>query len=284
MNFPKFWAQGTCKNFVAWRWSDLSLEEARRLACEAARQVADLAAAGKLPAPGTHYGYPDRPMREPVLQEFRNAEGELVAAVTRNAYGCLVLNTAMVMFVDVDLPQPKPASGGGFLSRLFGGKKPEPAPTTNPAEAPVLAQAQAWAQQNPGWGWRVYRTKAGLRLLATHTIFNPEAADTQAVFEALGADPLYRKLCGVQKCFRARLTPKPWRCGVRNPYDRWPWIDTNAEKRFNDWEAEYQAASTSHATCQLIATFGSNEIHPDVQLILAPHDSTTLAESNLKLA
>jgi len=29
----------------------------------------------------------------------------VAAAITRNSYGCLVLNTARVMFVDVDLPE-----------------------------------------------------------------------------------------------------------------------------------------------------------------------------------
>jgi hypothetical protein len=282
MNFPKYWARGEHKNFIAWRWSDASLAEAAALAADAARGIAEQFAAGTLPPPGTHYGYPDRPMREPVLREFRDLSGGLTAAVTRNAYGCQVLNTARAMFVDVDLPEPKRA-GGGFFN-LFFGKKPEPAPAGNPAETPVLAQADGWARRNPGWNWRVYRTRAGLRLLATHDLFDPEAAETQAVFEALGADPLYRRLCGVQKCFRARLTPKPWRCGLRNPYDRWPWPDAKAEKRFNAWEAEYREASEEYATCELIATLGCGMVHQDIRPILDFHDQATRVNSKLKLA
>ncbi len=60
--------------------------------------------------------YLDRPMREPVLREVKKDNGELAAVVTRNSYGCLVLNTARVMFVDVDLPELKPE--GGFWSRF----------------------------------------------------------------------------------------------------------------------------------------------------------------------
>ena len=282
MNFPKFWAQGTYKNFFAWRWSDSSQAEAEALAAAAARQLAEQFAADKLPPPGAHYGYPDRPMREPVLREFRDLSGGLTAAVTRNAYGCLVLNTARAMFVDVDLPEPKRV-GGGFFSRLFG-KKPEPAPAGNPAEAPVLAQAEVWSRQNPGWSWRVYRTKAGLRLLATHDLFDPASAETQAVFDALGADPLYRRLCQVQNCFRARLTPKPWRCGHNNPPSRWPWPDAKAEKRFNAWEAGYREVCEGYATCSLVAVIGNGLVHPEVRAVLDLHDTTTLADSKLKLA
>ena len=80
----------------------------------------------------------------------------------------------------------------------------------------AIAKVENWTRNNPDWGWRIYRTRAGLRLLATHALFDPEAAASDGVFDALGADPLYRQLCKTQKCYRARLTPKPWRCGIRS--------------------------------------------------------------------
>ncbi len=75
-----------------------------------------------------------------------------------------------------------------------------------------IAKAELWTRNHSDWGWRIYRTRAGLRLLATHALFDPETAAADGVFDALGADPLYRQLCKTQKCFRARLTPKYWRC------------------------------------------------------------------------
>lgn len=98
MNFPPFWAKGTCDDFSCWRWSHRSLDEARALAAQAAQKLADRFRAGDIPKHG--YGYPDRPFREPVLREIKNAAGEFAAVVTRNSYGSLVLNTARVMFVD----------------------------------------------------------------------------------------------------------------------------------------------------------------------------------------
>ena len=206
MNFPPYWARGKSGDFLCWRWSANSLAEAQSLAEQAARQLADRFRAGDFPE--RHGYYPDRPMREPVLREFKNGTGELAAVITRNSYGCQVLNTKRAMFVDIDLPEPKP---DGLLKRLFGGPK---IPSPDPAQTKAIAKADAWATAHPGWGWRIYRTRAGLRLLATHDIFEADGPIAQAVFESLGADPLYRKLCQAQKCFRARLTPKPWRCGV----------------------------------------------------------------------
>jgi len=100
MKFPKFWASGSQDGFVCWRWSDSSLAEAEALAREAARKLAGLFAAGKQPQ--GRYAYGDRPLREPVLNEVRGPAGEMAAVVTRNSYGCLVLNTTGVMLLDKD--------------------------------------------------------------------------------------------------------------------------------------------------------------------------------------
>jgi hypothetical protein len=248
------------------------------LADKAARQLADRLRRGDFPE--RHHGYyPGRPFREPVLREIKNEAGEVAAAVTRNSYGCLVLNTSRVMFVDVDLPEPK--RSGGFLKRLFG--KPETTPAVDPANDAIV-RAEMWARQHQEWGWWIYRTRAGLRLLATHAVFDPVVAAGDGVFDALGADPLYRQLCKAQKCFRARLTPKPWRCGVHDKPERWPWLEPRAEARFNKWEMAYRAKSANWATCKLVRKVGSTDIHPEVQLILGVHDEATRAESELPLA
>ena len=278
MNFPKFWAKGTHQGFIAWRWSDLNLAEAETLAKEAARRVAERFARDELHR--QRYAYADRPLREPVLREFRDAAGQLAAAITRNSYGCLVLNTARLMFVDVDFPEPQ-VSLGSWFKRLFG--KAEPASDNKP-ETHTLAQAEAWAQRNPGWGWRVYRTRAGMRLMATHALFEPDAASTLSAFDALGSDPLYRQLCKIQKCFRARLTPKPWRCDLPNPPSRWPWTNAKEEALFHAWERDYLQACGEFATCTLVASFGSKVVHPEVQELLKVHDETTRAQTKVDLA
>ena len=192
---------------------------------------------------------------------MRDSAGEVSAVATRNSYGCHVLNTAKAMFVDVDLPE-----------------------SVENLAAVSMAKADAWARQHSGWSWRVYRTQAGLRLLATHQLFHPEDAICQTVFNATGCDPLYKKLCQTQSCFRARLTPKPWRCELPNPPSRWPFENTSAERQYEQWDAKYQSTCTAWAACQLVTTVGSGEIHEAIAPLIALHDGMSRANSRLPLA
>jgi hypothetical protein len=276
MNFPQFWARGSSGDFACWRWSSQSLAEAQSFANQAAQQLADRFRSGDFPT--KHGYYPDRPFREQVMQEIKDSSGETTAAVTRNSYGCLVLNTSRVMFVDIDLPEPKPA---GLFKRLFA--KPDPTPLVN-QQSEAMAKIETWTRSHPEWGWRVYRTSAGLRLLATQGLVEADSDIATGVFEALGTDPLYQKLCKTQNCFRARLTPKPWRCGVHRKPQRWPWLDAKHEVRFQKWEAQYLSYSANWATCEFISQIGNSTIHPDVQVVVKLHDDATRVGSKLQLA
>ncbi len=279
MNFPRYWARGRSGNFTAWRWSDTSFDQAQAEAGEAAARLAERFRTQGQPL--DRYGYSDRPLREPVLREIRGSAGELAAVVTRNSYGCQVLNTAGAMFVDVDLEegesQAAPAPGlGGLLGSLFGRSAP---PKGDGGVEGVIGKAESWARAHTGWNWRVYRTKAGLRLLATHQSFRPEDPSSQTAFDAVGADPLYRRLCKAQQSFRARLTPKPWRCGVSNPPSRWPFPDAATERRFAEWDGEYQAACRDRATCQYVRSVGSGAISDAIQPLIDLHDQMTRASA-----
>jgi hypothetical protein len=274
MNFPKFWARGQAGGFAVWRWSDTSEGEAKIAAQAAAEKLMAQFKADNLSQ--DKYGYGNRPMREPVIREMRNAAGELTNAITRNSYGCHVLNSAQALFVDIDFPYVKPK---GLFGSLFG-KKEEP---EDLAKGP-MAKAAAWANGHRGWNWRIYRTKAGLRLLATHALFDPADPVCEQVFAAMGADHLYRKLCQTQKCFRARLTPKPWRCGIGHPPARWPFVGGGEEQAFGNWDAKYQAACRAKATCQLLDQ-GSGAVHEELREMVKLHDEMTRAESmGLELA
>jgi hypothetical protein len=283
MNFPRFWARGRAGNFTCWRWSNVSLSEAQAEADTGARKMAELFKAGARPL--ERYGYADRPLREPVLHD---AFGNRTAVVTRNSYGCEVLNASSAMFVDIDFPEKEAAAPAkhstGFLGSLFGrASAPEPPPPRDPAQQ-AIANAERWAREHDGWNWRAYRTRAGLRLLATHTLFDTGDSDCRAAFATLNADPLYRKLCHTQECFRARLTPKPWRCGVTNPPSRWPFPDDAAQREFDRWDSGYRSACQPLATCQFMASMGSGQVHKDIAPLIALHDEATRAASGLPLA
>ena len=280
MHFPKHWRTARQGEVTAWGWSDEGPAQAEAHAASRLTRIMDWLRRGKKES-AQRYGYPDRPMREEVLREFRETDGSLAAAVTRNSYGCLVLNTASLMFVDVDSPESKESS---FLAGIFGFRRPDKSREPDAFEKEVSGRVQQWLASRPDWGWRVYRTCAGIRLLATHQAFAPGDSWCQQAFEAFQADPLYRKLCAAQKCFRARLTPKPWRCDADKPHVRWPWGNEKQEARFRQWEARYLAAAKAYATCRLIGHFGHQEIAGPFRELVEIHDSTTQAESSLPLA
>ena len=296
MKFPKYWAradgeaEGRGRELVVvtvWRWSDTSQAEADALAREAAQALAErVAREGRWP---DHYHYADRPLREEVLREFADEEGERTAVISRAAYGSLVLNAARVMFVDVDLPPPPRA---GCLGALFAKRKAaeQAAAWRDEHEKAELARLGEWIMRNRDWGVRIYRTFAGLRYMVTHAPMAADTDETRFALTELNADPLFIKLCHVQQCFRARLTPKPWRLApssarkLDRPPVRWPYLTEKAEATFRKWREQYDGACANHATCALVGTLGTETIHPHVAPIVQLHDEMTRVVAALPLA
>ncbi len=267
MNIPKFWAHarqplespgGRRYLYNAWQWSNTSeadaIQKAQARVLEVAKKVADDAALD-------NYGYGDRPMREEIVVEMRNGS-DTVAAVTRNAYGALVLNAANVMFVDIDIEEKSKRA----------------------REPQVMDGFQRFVAANPGWGVRLYRTRGGIRGLVTHTLFDPAADGTSTLLRSFGSDPLYVRLCAAQQCFRARLTPKPWRCNAGKPPARFPFPDRAAESRYRAWVQHYEQASQPFAVCCLLGDFGAQTRHPVVTAVLDVHDRYTRPGEDRQLA
>lgn len=271
MHFPKFWSLARKGGVSAWGWSDTSQNDSLTDGLKRVDRIIEWLR-NDLKGERGRYGYPNRPMREEVVRQFHDSRGEICAAVTRNSYGCLVLNTARMLFVDVD--ERSPGLVRALKTLLRGGR----------FEQSLLTNVEKWIAAHPGWGWRTYRTRAGIRLLATHQPVSPEDPVCAEAFKAFDADWLYRKLCANQKCFRARITPKPWRCGVEKPRVRWPWSDAAAEARFAEWEREYRVAADRHATCRLLSHLGDTKVHPELRELVSFHDSATRIESGLPLA
>ena len=110
----------------------------------------------------------------------------------------------------------------------------------------------------------LYRTAGGLRALVTHELFKPSDGPTLDVLDTLGCDPLYVRLCKTQECFRARLTPKPWRCGQSKPAVRWPWEGEAQRDRFDRWLAAYTTSQADYATCRFLGELGNGSLHREV--------------------
>ena len=284
MKVPRFWAkaiklaespEGRQYKFACWGWSESSADEAQQRAEQRATGFANRASIGeKL----WRYAYSDGVLREQIMQVLNDDDGNAIATVTRNSYGALVLNAAQAMFVDVDLPAHA-SSGGGVLGRLFG----KPKPQLTPGQV-ALARIEQWAASNASLGVRVYHTRGGLRVLVTNHLFDPAASSTQTILAAMGCDPLYVKLCRSQQCFRARLTPKPFRIGVDNPKVRHI-ASTEAEKNaIATWSADYQTRSAQFGVCELAVQHNRVSAHPSIAPIIALHDQSCRVGSGLALA
>jgi len=246
MRIPKFWARASRDGFEAPGWSFTSIAEAKRVAEERVALLVDVLL--KRREPQGKYLYGDRPVREPVVETLGEKPDALV---TRNAYGALCLNTEDVAFVDVDAERGR--------------------------EAAALDRIRKAHATNPSWALRVYKTRAGYRVVAAHARIAPSSAEAVALFDALGADPLYRKLCAAQESFRARLTPKPWRIGVRRIPGTFPWRDASVERSVDEWVGEYDAAATGFAVCEEVETLGHVSMDPVIARVLQFHDERTLA-------
>jgi hypothetical protein len=207
----------------------------------------------------------DRPAPEPVVSRVSDASGQVVAVVSRNAYGALVLNTDRALFIDVDFEGT--ARPRGFWQSLF-----QRAPT---AEQAALERVERAAQAYPAWVFRVYRTCAGLRLVLLNETLPGFEAGQLEVLDQFGSDPLYRKLCLGQRCYRARLTPKPWRMGLARP-PRFPFASPDEQARFDTWLEGYEQSGQGYSTCIPLSTLGLGHASPTVGAILAAHDATAV--------
>ena len=283
MKIPKYWAKrvevakqpfGRAYKLVSWKWSDESIQHAQAQADARLAELVELVSSG---VSLESYGYGERPLREEITQSIRDTAGRENAVVTRNRYGALVLNTANALFIDIDLDQNSAsASPLGQVRRMLGKR-------ASPADA-ALERIGAWSSRRPELGLRVYRTAAGLRGLITNERFSPAQNESLDILRELQSDPLYIRLCRAQDCFRARLTPKPWRCQMKMPPVQYPFDNVKQEIRFTEWAQRYDRASSAYAVCAFVKHFGPTQVHPDIQAILNLHDRMSGVDAARPLA
>jgi hypothetical protein len=284
MRIPRYWASakgdGTGHHgpvkVKCFGHSDSSVEEARANAeGVVARLLAHIRTQGGLP---DTYGYTgDRPIKEEILSEVKDHAGSVLGVVTRNGYGAEVLNTRNVLFADIDDPPTKGAGLVASLKALFGGAKPAPEP-------PVPESVTRYAEANPQAGLRLYRTRKGWRVIIVNEAFEPDTDRTNEVLVGLASDPDYIRLTRIQRCFRARLTPKPWRCGEQKPLRDFPREDPRLAKLHQDWVRHYEAKCARFATCRFVAELGRGRDTAAASTIISLHDRATKATSGLALA
>ena len=141
-----------------------------------------------------------------------------------------------------------------------------------------LKKIEAFHKNNPEITIRVYETFAGLRIIICNTFLKANDEFSKYIYAALEVDPLYVKLCNEQLCFRARLSPKPWRISLNAPDNslRFPRKSEIQENKFNKWLKDYELKSTDYSSVKYLKTLGKN-IHSEIQQVIEFHDKHALA-------
>jgi hypothetical protein len=281
MHIPKAWAKATGEalaqdkqkfSLAVWGWGDDPANAREEASRRLERLIGRIRRGEPFPA---GYEYAMRPPREEILETFPGTpDAEPAAIVTRNRYGARVLNTARLLFLDVDVPQP------GFMQRMrriFSPSSPGP-------EQAVLAKLRDVLRRSGRATFRVYRTAAGLRAIAIDREFDPAGRDAQDLMKSTGTDASFVRLCLAQKSFRARLTPKPWRCGCPQPPGQHPRTDEALRKEFAAWLGRYESACAKYATCRYLETIGSGSPTNTAGKLVALHDKHTRCNERLALA
>lgn len=219
----------------------------------------------------TEWGYQERPIREEIVREFSPEN-----IVTRNRYGALVLNSEKLVFIDVDANEIFSEPKFRFLGIPFGGGKP----LTDPEILDRIRKVAARPEYRE-LTIRVYKTCAGYRLLLPRGGFEPGSERMEKLMADFNSDALYAQLCCTQHCYRARLTPKPYRIGQSGIKAVWPTTPEH-ELRLNRWLERYREKSENFATCHYLESLGPciGKLDPVVEY----HDEITRSATGLPLA
>lgn len=301
-------------------WSDTSEAEAQAHADARVREALEGLLAGEpLPRRERRVAY-NGADGVPIREEIVDRHGDSV--ITRNGYGALCLNTPGVLFADIDFAeqgQPRQVFASMifvfailaavliagleitvgvslivafFASLLLGVPLPGALRRAYAAlrgghEQVAIRRVRRFLSAHPDWRVRMYRTPAGLRLMALHRLFDPREPAVQACFDALGADPVYARMCHNQHCFRARVSPKPWRMGLqrmRPPYSA-AWRPEHAVLPARlAWVDAYQRKAQDYASCRYIETLGDGTVDADADAVRELHDLLCQAERDLVIA
>ncbi|RDZ27745.1 hypothetical protein [Lysobacter silvisoli] len=325
MIVPAYWAEARLQHRSHRRqvtvrrfgWSDSSLADAQAHADARVQEALQRILAGEpLPRREHRVGYGGSeglPIREEIVERHGDA------VITRNSYGALCLNTPDVLFADVDFD----AEPGGALSwrgllavlvaaiavgvwkgsfALFLGVlvatvviatmvvrrlRRRAYQAQGGPEARARARIDAFIAARPDWRLRLYRTPAGFRLMALHRTFAPREAEAAEAFRALGADGRYAAMCVAQNCFRARVSPKPWRIGIARkivpPTAAWSQEQAQLPARLA-WLVDYAQAALGYASCRYVADFGDAPLDPKAEALRELHDLLCRADEALPIA
>lgn len=244
----KILIDGEQKEITCYGGSNLSIEEARLEARAKAEKIER-----KIEGERNVFDDYEAEIREEILQTIDDH-----SVITRNRYGASVLNVENMMIMDIDGPKI------GFLDLFRKDAR------SNKDKIFDMVRKLVATPKYKGYGFRLYETCQGARVIVLGKDFDPRDRETKKMMDEFNCDPLYTFLCIKQGCYRARLTPKPYRMKMRGYKVKFPREGDDGE--YQQWLAQYEANSRGFCVCRFVEQVGMNTPPNDVVCL---HDDLT---------
>jgi hypothetical protein len=266
MKIYKYWVtekqkiliDGVEQAITCYGGSNVSVDEARIRATEKAEKVKR-----KIKGEKHLFDEYEAEIREEILRILDDH-----SAITRNRYGAQVLNAEKLLILDID--KPKSSFGDLFKKKDAAQDK---------IKIFEMVKKLASTSKYQAYAFRIYETYQGARVIVLGKDFNARDPDTGRIMSEFHCDRLYMTLCQKQGCFRARLTPKPYRMNLRRYKVQFPREGDDAE--LQGWLADYERESRNFSTCRFVEQVGTRHSINDVVQF---HDEITGANFRQSLA
>jgi len=202
------------------------------------------------------------PIKEHVEQVIDDAN-----IITICRYGAKILNTCQYTVLDLD---DYPVD---FFDMFRSVRK-------LPKKERIVAKFLQRLAKHPELGsdFRIYETTKGVRVIGKKYI-EPTGTGYAALMRKLRVDWLYIVLSQKQQCYRARVTPKPYRMKIKTIKVTSP-LDCETQL-YQDWATDYAAAAARYSVVKLIQSVGEDfSREPVIRL----HDTLCNEGRSLNLA
>jgi hypothetical protein len=325
MIVPGYWSESKTKKVVDARqftikrfgWSDVSELDAKNHADtrlkEAVKTLETEGDVRRIDHKTSYNGAEGIPIREEVISRHQDI------VISRNSYGALCLNTPDVLFADIDFEYEVSfkenviafilllicAAITGLLFKTWLALSLAAVAAviltstvaklihsmilglSGGIERKALARIKKVSRENAELHFRLYRTPLGYRVLLMNETYCPANDSALKLLKDLQSDSIYIQMCKNQNCFRARVSPKPWRIGIQRLKPRpgvWPIKEGRMGER-RDWVRMYESKAKNYASCHYLMKLGSDKVATKAEFVRQIHDDLCkVSNSDLKAA
>lgn len=187
--------------------------------------------------------------------------------ITVCRYGASVLNTTQYTILDLD------QYPFDFFDLFSGVRK-------LPKKERIVTKFLQKLEKYPELGkdFRIYETSNGIRVIGKKYLYQKNR-NSRRLMKKLSVDILYMILSEKQGCYRARLTPKPYR--IKSPTIKVTSPLVCETEEYAHWLEQYEVISKNFRVVKLLQVVGQDfSYEPIIKL----HDSTCQSNLDLPLA